>query len=448
MSFRGLIVGAVLFAALAGGVWWSVNKDTKVDTAGTGPKSDSPKLVSIKDDDVNRVEIRQRDSSEPVVVQREKSGWTMTSPKQVAVDSDAVNGVVSSVTGLTWDRLVEDKPSDLQAFGLATPAAKVTVNAKDGKKTTLLLGDDTPAGSSVYAKLDGDPRVFSVSTGVKSGVVKNWRDLRDKRLITVDDTKVSRVEMKTGSNSVEFGRSGQNEWQVLKPKPMRADGYKVEDLVRKVHDAKLNSGISEDDEKKYASDFATGSRVAAVSLTDPSGTQTLELRKKGDDYYAKSSIAEEIAKVDKDVGDAVSKPLDDFRAKKLFDFGFSEPSKIDIRNDTKTYSFSKSGDKWWSNGKQMDPTSVQSLIDKLRDMQAIKLLDSGFTSPFIDITVVSNDGKRTEKVSIAKKENSWLGKRENDSTVYELDGKKVEEIQTAADDVKAPPPAASAPSKK
>ena len=29
MSFRGLIVGAVLFAALAGGVWWSVNKDKK-----------------------------------------------------------------------------------------------------------------------------------------------------------------------------------------------------------------------------------------------------------------------------------------------------------------------------------------------------------------------------------------------------------------------------------
>ena len=72
------------------------------------------------------------------------------------------------------------------------------MNAKDGKKTTLLLGDDTPAGSSVYAKLDGDPRVFSVSTGVKSGAVKNWRDLRDKRLITVDDTKVSRVDAEDG----------------------------------------------------------------------------------------------------------------------------------------------------------------------------------------------------------------------------------------------------------
>ena len=55
--------------------------------------------------------------------------------------------------------------------------------------------------------------------------------------------------LKTGSSTVEFGRSGQNDWQVLKPKPMRADGYKVEDLVRKVHDAKLNSGVSEDDEK-------------------------------------------------------------------------------------------------------------------------------------------------------------------------------------------------------
>src|SRR5436189_289884 len=108
MPVRGLLAGAVIFAVLAGAVWWSETKNKKDDTTAAA-KSDSPKLVSLKDDDVTRVEIKQKDSEQPVVLQRGKSGWTMSSPRQVSTDSDAVNSVVSSVTGLTWDRLVDEK---------------------------------------------------------------------------------------------------------------------------------------------------------------------------------------------------------------------------------------------------------------------------------------------------------------------------------------------------
>ena len=58
----------------------------------------------------------------------------------------------------------------------------------------------------------------------------------------------------------------------------------------------------------------------------------------------------------------------------------------------------KSGENWTSGGKTMDSISVQNLIDKLRDLAATKFVDSGFTTPTLELTVVSNDGKRTEKV--------------------------------------------------
>ena len=66
--------------------------------------------------------------------------------------------------------------------------------------------------------------------------------------------------------------------------------------------------------------------------------------------------------------EGLDKGLDDFRNKKVFDFGFSDPGKIDIKGA----SYSKTGDKWMSGGKTMDNTSVQSLIDKLRDLSATK----------------------------------------------------------------------------
>jgi len=69
-----------------------------------------------------------------------------------------------------------------------------------------------------------------------------------------------------------------------------------------------------------------------------------------------------------DLADALDKNLDDFRNKKLFDFGFSDPNKVEL----KTVTYAKSGDKWLAGSKTMDNTSVQNLIDKLRDLSAAK----------------------------------------------------------------------------
>jgi len=450
MSFRGPLVALVLLAALAGAFWWSETKDPKSDdpTGKGGSSKDNPKLLTLKDDDVTRVAIR-RTGSEPVTLSRTKDGWTMQAPKPVRTDADAVNGVVSTMTGLTWERLVEDKAANLAPFGLATPALQVSVTGKDNKTTTLQIGEDTPTGGAWYAKLDGDPRVFSISGGVKGGVDKNWRDLRDQRLITSDDQKLSRVELAAGKTpAAEFGRTGDSEWQILKPRPLRADGMTVDELVRKIRDTKLASTATDEQESKYAADFAAGTRVALVTLTDPSGAQSLDVRKKGEEYLAKSSAVETVAKVDKELADSLVKPLDDFRAKKLLEFGFSEPSKMDIRDAAKTYSISKSGEKWWQNGKEMDPTSVQSLIDKLRDLQATALLDAGFTTSVLDIAVVSSNGKRTEKIQFSKGSQTWFAKRENEPTVYAIDNKKVEDILGAAADVKAPAPPTPPPAKK
>jgi hypothetical protein len=98
--------------------------------------------------------------------------------------------------------------------------------------------------------------------------------------------------------------------------------------------------------------------VAVATVSDSSGDQTLEVRKDKDkNYYAKSSVVEGIYKIPSDTGDALDKGLDDFRNKKLFDFGFSDPSKIELKGAT----YSKSGDKWMSGAKTMDNASVQSL---------------------------------------------------------------------------------------
>lgn len=445
MSVRGLLAGGIILAALAGAVYWS-ERTTSAEKAAEetkGPK-DKPKLVVVKSEDIARLDIRHKGTPAAVVLQQEKSGWKITQPANVRTDSEAASGVASAISGLTWDRLVEEKAGDLATFGLTDPAVQVTATARDGNKQTLQIGDETPTGAGFFAKLANDPRVFSINSGTKSSVDKTWKDLRDKRLLTFDDAKLSRVDLTTKGKTVGFSRKGKDEWQIVTPS-LRADGLQIEEAVRKLRELKLDPAISEEDERKNATDFAAGTRMALVSMTDPSGTQTLEVRQRGDQYLAKSSAVEGAWKVTSDVAEGLNKTLDDFRNKKLFDFGFSDPSKIEIRDSGKNYSFLKTGGKWWFAGKEMDPTSVQSLIDKLREMTAARLIDTGFTTAAVEIAVTSLDGKRVEKLALSKGPKAWFARRENEPTIYEIENSKIEDLQRAAADVKPPPPPTPAP---
>jgi hypothetical protein len=172
-------------------------------------------------------------------------------------------------------------------------------------------------------------------------------------------------------------------------------------------------------------------------VTSDSGTQQLDVRKSKDDYYAKSSVVPGAYKVTSDIGQALDKKLDDFRNKKLFDFGFDDPNKVEIHDGSKAYFLTRKGDDWWdATGKKLDSSSVQPLLGDVRGLAASKFADSGYTSPSIQMIVTSNDGKRVEKVAIAKSGNDYVAQREGDASLYQLDSSAITDLQKATADLK------------
>jgi hypothetical protein len=432
MKPRGLLAAVIVLAALGGALWWS-NRKQKADAA--KPVADTTtKILSIPEDQIKEVTIKKTGAETTVLRKGDDGKWQLAEPKPQRADQDTAKSLISSLATLNADKVVEDKAADLAPYGLTAPTLDVTVLKKDGKSQDFLVGDDTPTGGGAYAKLAGDAHVYTIASYVKTGIDKTPNDLRDKRLLTFDQDKLTRVGLQpVKGEAVEFGKNNQNDWQILKPKPLRADGSLVEELIRKLKDAKMDATISDEDAKKAAAGFASGTKVAVASVTDSSGTETLDVRKDKDkNYYAKSSTVDGIYKVTADLGDGLDKKVDDFRNKKLFDFGWTDPNKVEVGKAT----FEKSGDKWMSGAKQMDPPAVQSVVDKLRDLASAKFPDSGGGAPVLDITVSSNNGKRVEKVAITKQGDTYFAKRENEPSIYQLDSKAVEDLQKAANEVK------------
>lgn len=435
-----LLAVSVLLAILAGLFWWLNKREASATKL---PATPAPtKIVDFPQDQIQSLTI-EKQGSEPVELKKTGSKWSITGPKALPADQDAVSSLVSTFASLNSDKLLEDKATSVNQYGLTKPSLSVTATKKDGKTVKLLVGDETPTSSGSYAELAGDPRVFIIASYNKTSLDKSESDLRDKRLLTFEAEKLSRVELTAKKETIEFGRN-KDQWQILKPKPMRANQSAVEDLVRSLGDAKMDLSATED-EKKELSAFNSAKPVATVKVTDIAGTQELQVRKNKDDYYAKSSGVAGVYKVLSSVGTSVDKSLDDFRNKKLFDFGFVDPERIEIHDGAKSYFFTHSGSDWWSNGIKMDESSVSTLVSDIRDLTATKFPDSGFTTSTLDVTVTSDTGKRVEKVLIAKNGDRYIAKRENEPALYEVSASAITDLQKAAADVKpAPAPAPAA----
>src|SRR5437764_1469083 len=157
---------------------------------------------------------------------------------------------------------------------------------------TLYWSNHHNNSDAVQASADAPPKILA---------------LNEAAIVQVDLSKKdgSPVELIANRQEIEFGRS-QDSWQILKPRPLRADSSKVNDLVSKLTDAKMDfSGAP--DERELARLFASGKPVSSVKLTDAAGTQELQVHKNKDDYYVKSSAVPGVYKVASDIGQALDK---------------------------------------------------------------------------------------------------------------------------------------------
>ncbi|MGA7343247.1 MAG: DUF4340 domain-containing protein, partial [Terracidiphilus sp.] len=272
MKFRGLIIAVVVLLVLGGLLYWSSHRKPSLEIPDTRASA-APSILSLDRGAITGLTLTGKDSAPGALKKSNSDQWQITAPKAWNADQDAVSGVLSTLSSLNADRVVEDKTQDLKQYGLDEPAETIVVTEKNGKEHKLLLGDGTPAGGDVYAMLAGDPRVFTIAGYNKTSIDKGLNDLRDKRLVTIEPDKLSRVELAKKAGNIEFARI-KDGWQILKPQPMRADGFAVDELVRAVTDARMVLGGAEGSDA--AAKFAQGSPVATVTLTGDRGAQTLE----------------------------------------------------------------------------------------------------------------------------------------------------------------------------
>lgn len=396
---KRLIVAVALLAIAGGAAYWTYTNDKEKE--GKPAADAAPKIAEIPDAQVSQIEFR-RPGQPPTTLKRTGNvSWELTSPKQMRADADAVAPLLTLLGNLTSDSLVDANNKDWKTYGLEPPSLEVVVSKKDGKTQTLQIGDEQPAGGSMYVRMAGDSKLYTLGTFNRPTLDRTWKDLRDKRLLSLPADDLTKVEFTSKGATVEFGKNASKEWQIVKPEQFRTDNAVVDEAARKLLDIKIDPQVTDEEQAKTDAAFGSATPVGKAVMTSAKGAEQVEIRKQGDVFYARSNAAEGTAKVTADVAAVVEKGFEQYKSRRIFEFGFSEPSKIEVKRARSVKAYGKNAEQWYLNGKKMRPETVQSLIDKLRQLTAVRFAAPSSPVPSIEITVVTNDGKTVETVKFA-----------------------------------------------
>ncbi len=440
MKANPLLIAAVVLALLGAAAWYTRENPP--------PASDAaPKIVDVEEDELRKIVLRREGMQDLAMVREEGGEWEFSGGSEIAADDTAVGLMASSLSSLNADRLVSETVSDWEQYGLDSPALAVGFELADGGGE-IQFGSDTPTGSGVFARLKDDPRLFTVYSYNKTSFEKSAFDLRDKRLIHLDEDSISSVTVTAGGRTTRFEQLD-GDWSITEPMQLRADDFTVDDLVRSVRTAEMTEVLADG---AAAADFAFGPPKAMVEIEDSGGKHELVIGQQGETHFARTSSQAGVYAISSTLAEGFDKPVSDFRNKKLFDFGYADPARLDVRAGEESAAVVRSDGTWLleSDGsREVDGSKVQTLLDRLRGLTATEFPSDrqeeqagfGLDAPLIEASVTPEaENALPEKVLVASTDAAAAyAARDGEPSTYQVEQSAVDDIVRALEDLLAEP---------
>lgn len=178
MSWRTTAVLFIVLLLVGGYVYYQSQQEPAVESLPTPlPQPEQAELVTASIDEVNRLDVTRLEDAAKASFTRDETGdWFQTVPTSTAVISQTMNIQITGLATLRSNRTLPADANLLSTYGLDEPAYEIVLaTTRDERtvRTTLLVGNETPAGDAYYVQKRGDPRVHIVPIGV----IQNMIDL-------------------------------------------------------------------------------------------------------------------------------------------------------------------------------------------------------------------------------------------------------------------------------
>jgi hypothetical protein len=440
---RGLRFIILLLIAIPLG-WYAYHDSTK------GPINDSPKrdkVFAVEADKIDEIEVKS-ESGDRTTLRRKGSDWEIVQPVAAPADQAAVSGITSNLSSVEIQRLIDESPTDLKEFGLAEPRVEVAFKA-NGQQRRLQLGQKTPSGSDVYAKLADAKKVFLIPAFLDSTFNRSAFDLRDKSVLKLDREKIDTVEVTAGGRTARFEKKN-GEWQIAEAPSGRAEFSAVDGLVSRVSSVQMKSIVPDaSDLKKYGLDkpavtvrLGSGSSQATLLIGGPAETGSV---------YAKDLSRPAVFTIESSLLDDLKKDASEYRQKDLFDARSFNTTRLEIVRNGQTTVFEKTKvkdkdgkeqEKWRQTApaaRDVDAAKIEALISAATGARGTGFVNStaktGLDQPELSLTFKYDEGKE-ERVAFARTKDGAYASRGGSPGAAKVEASAIDAIVKALEDVK------------
>jgi hypothetical protein len=387
------------------------------------PTEQTPKLNAIAASDIQKIELRSR--TRDIEIERVKDGWQFVKPIQGEVERNTADGMASAIADLQITGTINETPGDLAPFGLQNPAVNVIVTTKDHRVLpAIMVGKDTPVGSSSYIRSEKKPGILLVANSFPSQVEKSVDDLRPRTLIGFKPEEIRQVELVSNNGiPLQLGKKG-DQWTIAKPQTYAADNGAVQQLLETVTNARVADFI--DDNPSDLSKYGLANPSFRVILYGGKSNSQESLLfgfkqpqpDKGGSYARRGEGNDQpVITVDSYVLNDLNKNFDDLRDKTVLGLDRTKVDHIIIVSPEFEEAVGRVGISKWnisSNDKTAAAETLvtDSLLDQLHDLKATRIVEDpmthpehyGMVKPTLKLTAYAKDGKELGELRVSKME--------------------------------------------
>src|SRR5262249_30295968 len=389
-------------------------------------------------------------AGEATALKKDSGSWQMTAPLTAKADEGELSSITSALTSADLVRVVDENPTDLNAYGLLNPRIEVDFKAtgdKDYRK--LLVGEKTPTGADMYARRNDEKKVFLIPAMHDTTLNRTTFDLRDKSLLKVDREKLDGIEVTAGGKTLALAKDA-SEWKIKKPIETRADFGAAEGLIGRLQALQMKSIASDNatpaDLKKYGLDKPD----ATVNLNSGSSRATLVVGGKAAEgtLYARDLSKPSVVTIEASLLDELKKSADDYRRKDLFEFRPYNATRIELSRNGQTIVLDRqkgqgenAPDKWHraAPAGDIDKDKMDGLLSKLSNMRAASFVESaaktGADKPALVVTVKFDEGKKEEKVTFGQSGSDVFALRPGEPGAAKADATDFNDVIKTVDEI-------------
>jgi len=355
-------------------------------------------------------------------LQKKGDHWEITKPLHARGDDPKVNDLIAQVTTARIQQFVTDDRGDLRPFGLADPRGSLTLFAQDDKQgqTLQIGGIPEKEKGQIYVRFSPRGFVYTLPKKIEEILKSKPDDLRDRHLARIDTEILDRLTIDaSGKGKTVLARKGEN-WTIASRNNAPANSSEVRRLVETLQNEQVTKFVEDvaSNLPKYGLDkpqlTVTFSSFASENTAETkAGEQPFSSvafgKVDGDNVYARVGDEPFVVAVRSGLLNQISSDPVQWQELAIFNFKPEQIHRFSVTTEKESALVRDAKNQWnWAKGAgRMDQANVQSLLNTLSTLRAVRWLGSTtrphlFDKPQLVLTfTTSPDDKATHKLTIA-----------------------------------------------